>query len=165
VCCALKHNTPCGFAIGLNDYDAYMKAYKVDPTSIFGGIVAFNKKVTIKTAKEMSKIFLEVIVAPGYDSEALAILKQKKNLRVLKFTTKPQNKHTLVSVDGGLLVQSEDNKLYESLKVVTSKKPTKKEMEDLLFAFKVVKYVKSNAIVVAHNGVALGIGGGQVNRI
>ena len=165
VCCALKHNTPCGFAIGQNDYDAYMKAYKVDPTSIFGGIVAFNQKVSVKTANEMSKIFLEVVIAPNYEPEALKILKQKKSLRVLKFNMKPQNKYAMVSVDGGLLVQSEDNKLYEELKVVTNKKPTQKQMEDLLFAFKVVKYVKSNAIVVAHNGVALGIGGGQVNRI
>lgn len=164
-CCALKHNTPCGFAIGKNDYDAYMKAYKSDPTSIFGGIVSFNKPVSLKTAKEMSKIFLEVIAAPGYEKSALDLLKQKKNLRIIKFTTKPQNKHSITSVDGGLLVQSEDNKLYDSLKVVTRKEPTKQQMDDLLFAMKVVKFVKSNAIVVAKNGVALGIGGGQVNRI
>lgn len=165
VCCALKHNTPCGFAMGKNDYDAYMKAYKCDPTSIFGGIVAFNQEVSIKTAKEMSKIFLEVIAAPSYDHKALGILKQKKNLRIIKFKTKPKNRFAIVSVDGGLLVQSEDNQLYDKLNVVTRKRPTKQQMEDMLFAMKVVKYVKSNAIVVANKGVALGIGGGQVNRI
>jgi phosphoribosylaminoimidazolecarboxamide formyltransferase/IMP cyclohydrolase len=164
-CCALKHNTPCGFAIGKDDYDAYIKAYRVDPTSIFGGIVSFNQTVSLRTAQEMSKIFLEVIAAPSYDKKALELLKQKKNLRIIKFTKQPQNKFAVVSIDGGLLVQSEDDKLYEQLKVVTKKQPTKQQMEDLLFAMKVVKYVKSNAIVVANKGVALGIGGGQVNRI
>jgi phosphoribosylaminoimidazolecarboxamide formyltransferase/IMP cyclohydrolase len=161
----LKHNTPCGFAIGKNVYDAYTKAYKVDPTSIFGGIVSFNETVTKKVAQELVKIFLEVIAAPNYDHDALIILKTKNNLRVIQFTTKPKNKYAIVSVDGGLLVQSEDVRLYEDLKVVTRKQPSQQEMDDMLFAMKVVKYVKSNAIVVAHKGVALGIGGGQVNRI
>lgn len=165
VCCALKHNTPCGFAIGNNSYDAYMKAYNADPTSIFGGIVSFNKTVDVKTAEELVKIFLEVIAAPKYEPEALEILKTKKNLRVLRFTTKPTNTHAMVTVDGGILVQSEDLKFVDSLKVVTNKKPTDQEMQDLTFAMKVVKYVKSNAIVVANNGIAVGIGGGQTNRV
>ncbi|MDY3828684.1 MAG: bifunctional phosphoribosylaminoimidazolecarboxamide formyltransferase/IMP cyclohydrolase [Clostridium sp.] len=164
-CCALKHNTPCGVAIGENPYEAYMKAYEVDPTSIFGGIVAFNRKVDKKTAEEMVKIFLEVVAAPDYDDDALEVLKTKKNLRVLKVHTKPQDSKYMVTVDGGILVQEEDKKLIDEIKVVTEKKPTDEEMKDLLFGMKVVKYVKSNAIVVAHNGVALGIGGGQVNRI
>ena len=164
-CCALKHNTPCGVAIGENSYEAYTKAYEVDPTSIFGGIVAFNRKVDKKTAEEMVKIFLEVIAAPEYDEDALEVLKTKKNLRVLKVNKKPQDDRYLVTVDGGILVQEEDKKLIDEIKVVTEKEPTEEEMKDLLFGMKVVKYVKSNAIVVAHNGIALGIGGGQVNRI
>lgn len=164
-CCALKHNTPCGVAIGNDSYEAYMKAYEVDPTSIFGGIVAFNKKVDKRTAKEMVKIFLEVIAAPEYDEDALEVLKQKKNLRVLKFKNIPKDDKYMVTVDGGILVQEEDRKLFDELKVVTNVKPTSEEMKDLIFGMKVVKYVKSNAIVVAHDGVALGIGGGQVNRI
>lgn len=164
-CCALKHNTPCGVAIGESPYEAYTKAYKVDPTSIFGGIVAFNRKVDKATAEEMVKIFLEVVAAPDYDEDALEVLKTKKNLRVLKIHQKPQDSRYMVTVDGGILVQEEDKKLIDEIKVVTEKKPTEEEMKDLLFGMKVVKYVKSNAIVVAHDGIALGIGGGQVNRI
>lgn len=164
-CCALKHNTPCGVAIGKNPYEAYSKAYAVDPTSIFGGIVAFNRKVDKATAEEMVKIFLEVIAAPDYDDDALEVLKTKKNLRVLRVHQKPQDQKYMVTVDGGILVQEEDKKLIDEIKVVTEKKPTEKEMKDLLFAMKAVKYVKSNAIVVANDEVALGIGGGQVNRI
>lgn len=164
-CCVLKHNTPCGFSLGKTVYDAYMKAYKTDPVSIFGGIVAFNNILDGKTANELSKLFLEIVAAPGFSKEALNILCKKKNLRVLKFTTKPTNKHSLVSVDGGILIQSEDVASKEKYKVVTKLKPTKKQMEDLIFAMKVVKHVKSNAIVVADNKVILGIGGGQVNRV
>ncbi|MBN1044733.1 bifunctional phosphoribosylaminoimidazolecarboxamide formyltransferase/IMP cyclohydrolase PurH [Clostridium botulinum] len=164
-CCALKHNTPCGVATGENSYEAYMKAYEVDPTSIFGGIIGFNRKVDKKTAQEMVKIFLEVIAAPDYDEDALEVLKTKKNLRVLKFHNTPKAEKCMVTVDGAILVQDEDNKLIDEIKVVTEKKPSDEEMKDLLFGMKVVKYVKSNAIVVAHNGIALGIGGGQVNRI
>lgn len=164
-CCALKHNTPCGVAVGKDTYQAYIKAYEVDPTSIFGGIVAFNKKVDKRTAEEMIKIFLEVIAAPEYDDDALEILKQKKNLRVLEFKNLPKDDKYMVTVDGGILVQEEDKNLFNELKVVTEVKPTSEEMNDLIFGMKVVKYVKSNAIVVAHDGIALGIGGGQVNRI
>ena len=164
-CCALKHNTPCGFAIGNSTYDSYMKAYNVDSTSIFGGIVSFNNTVTADVATEMSKIFLEVICAPEYEPEALEILRKKKNLRVLKFHSKPTNNHAYISVDGGIMVQSEDLNSKEEYKVVTKIAPTEEQMKDLKFAMKVVKFVKSNAIVVANNGVACGIGGGQVNRI
>ncbi|MGL5151023.1 MAG: bifunctional phosphoribosylaminoimidazolecarboxamide formyltransferase/IMP cyclohydrolase [Clostridium sp.] len=164
-CCALKHNTPCGVAIGETPYEAYMKAYEVDPTSIFGGIVAFNRRLDKKTAEEMVKIFLEVIAAPEYDEDALEVLRTKKNLRVLKFNSNPKDDKYMVTVDGGILVQEEDKKLVDEIKVVTETKPTDKEMQDLIFGMKVVKYVKSNAIVVVNDGVALGIGGGQVNRI
>ncbi|WP_283624302.1 bifunctional phosphoribosylaminoimidazolecarboxamide formyltransferase/IMP cyclohydrolase [Clostridium butyricum] len=164
-CCALKHNTPCGVAVGNDSYEAYMKAYEVDPTSIFGGIIGFNRKVDKKTAEEMVKIFLEVVAAPDYDDDALKVLKSKKNLRVLKFNNVPKAEKYMVTVDGAMLVQEEDRKLVDEIKVVTEKVPTDEEMKDLLFGMKVVKYVKSNAIVTAHNGVAVGIGGGQVNRI
>ena len=164
-CCALKHNTPCGVAVGSSINEAYMKAYEVDPTSIFGGIIGFNRKVDKKTAEEMVKIFLEVIAAPDYDDDALEVLKTKKNLRVLKFNNTPKAEKYMVTVDGAMLVQEEDRKLIDEIKVVTEKSPSDEEMKDLLFGMKVVKYVKSNAIVTAHNGVAVGIGGGQVNRI
>ncbi|MGL4772986.1 MAG: bifunctional phosphoribosylaminoimidazolecarboxamide formyltransferase/IMP cyclohydrolase [Clostridium sp.] len=164
-CCALKHNTPCGVAVGENPYEAYMKAYEVDPTSIYGGIVAFNRKVDKKTAEEMVKIFLEVIGAPDFDEDALEVLRTKKNLRVLKFNNNPRDEKYMVTVDGGILVQEEDMKLIDEIKVVTETKPSDEDVKDLIFGMKVVKYVKSNAIVVAKNGVALGIGGGQVNRV
>lgn len=164
-CCALKHNTPCGVAIGETVFDSYKKAYECDPISIFGGIVAINKKVDKKTAEEMVKIFLEVVAAPEFDEDALNILKTKKNLRVIKCNSKPANNKYLVSVDGGILIQEEDNKLLNELDIVTEKKPTKEELENMVFGMKVVKYVKSNAIVVVKDKKAIGIGGGQVNRI
>ncbi len=164
-CCGLKHNTPCGVAIGETPYEVYKKAYDADPTSIFGGIVAINRKIDKATAEEMVKIFLEVVAAPEYDEDALEVLRNKKNLRVIKCTNKPKAQKYMVTVDGGILVQEEDDKLIEDIKVVTEKAPTEEEMKDLLFGMKVVKYVKSNAIVAIKDGVALGIGGGQVNRI
>ena len=164
-CCALKHNTPCGVAIGDTAVEAYTKAHDVDPTSIFGGIVAINKKIDKATAEEMVKIFLEVVAAPEFDEEALEVLKTKKNLRVLKCNVKPCADKYMVTVDGGILVQQEDKQLLNEVKVVTEKAPTEAEMKDLLFGMRVVKYVKSNAIVTVKDGVAVGIGGGQVNRI
>lgn len=164
-CCAVKHNTPCGVAIGETAYDAYKKAHDVDPTSIFGGIVAINKKVDKETAEEMNKIFLEVVAAPEYDEDALEVLRTKKNLRVIKCNNTPSDKKYMVTVDGGILIQQEDTKLLEEIKVVTEKAPSEEEMRDLIFGMKVVKYVKSNAIVTVKDGVAVGIGGGQVNRI
>ena len=164
-CCALKHNTPCGVAIGENPYQAYKKAHDCDPISIFGGIVALNTKVDADTATEMLNTFLEVVAAPEFDVEALEILKTKKNLRVIKCNNKPCAKKLLVSVDGGILVQEEDNKLVEKLDVVTNRQVSDDEMKNMMFAMKVVKYVKSNAIVVAKDMKAIGIGGGEVNRI
>ena len=164
-CCGLKHNTPCGVAIGEDVYSAYTKAYDCDPVSIFGGIVAVNTKVDKKTAEKMSEIFLEIVIAPDYDEDALEVFKAKKNLRVIKCAVKPEDKFNLAKVDGGILVQSEDNLFAEKMDVVTDRKPTEEEMKDLVFAMKVCKYVKSNAIVVAKDGMAIGIGGGQVNRI
>lgn len=164
-CCALKHNTPCGVAISNSVYDSYKKAYECDSVSIFGGIVAFNTCVNKETASEMLKTFLEVIIAPDFDDEALEILKSKKNLRVVKCKNKPCDKKYLVSIDGGILIQDENKEFVENLKVATKRNVTDEELKNLLFAMKVVKYVKSNAIVVARDNMAVGIGGGEVNRI
>ena len=164
-CCGLKHNTPCGVAIGETPFEVYKKAHDADPTSIFGGIVAINRKIDKSTAEEMVKIFLEVVAAPDYDEDALEVLRSKKNLRVIKCVNEPRAKKYMVTVDGGILVQEEDTKLIDEVNVVTEKSPTEQEMKDLIFGMKVVKYVKSNAIVAIKDGVAVGIGGGQVNRI
>ena len=164
-CCAVKHSTPCGVAIGDNVLEAYEKAYECDPMSIFGGIIAFNREVDGKTAVELNKIFLEIVIAPSFTSEALEIFKQKKNLRIIKVKNPVSDKVTYVKVDGGLIVQSTDNQFSTDLKVVTETQPTERQMTDLVFAQKIVKWVKSNAIVVATNGQAYGIGGGQTNRI
>lgn len=164
-CCALKHNSPCGVALGESTLEAYKKAYECDSVSIFGGIVALNRKVDKETAEELKKIFLEIVIAPDFDEEALQLLKLKKNLRVIKCSQKPTHSNEIVKVDGGILVQQNDDELIKDIKVVTDKKPTDKEMKELLFAMKVVKYVKSNAIVVSKDYMAKGIGGGQVNRI
>ena len=164
-CCALKHNTPCGVAVGENSKEVYLKAYDADPVSIFGGIVAINRKIDKATAEEMVKIFLEVVAAPDFDEDALEVLRTKKNLRVIKCKNTPQAKNYMVTVDGGILVQGEDNKLANEYKKEKKKEPTEMELRDMIFGMKVVKYVKSNAIVVVKDGVATGIGGGQVNRI
>jgi len=164
-CCAVKHSTPCGVAIGENVLEAYEKAYECDPMSIFGGIIAFNREVDGKTAVELNKIFLEIVIAPSFTEDALEIFKQKKNLRIIKVKNPVSDKVTYVKVDGGLIVQSTDNQFSTDLNVVTTTQPTEKQMTDLVFAQKIVKWVKSNAIVVATNGQAYGIGGGQTNRI
>lgn len=165
----LKHANPCAVAQGANVYEAYTRAYAADPTSIFGGIVAINETVDKETAEEMVKIFLEIVIAPDYTEEALEVLKTKKNLRVLKLPTikvAPEDVYETKSVLGGLLVQEVDEDLFEGeLQVATDRAPTEKEREDLLFAWKVVKHLKSNAIAIAKDGVTLGLGPGQVNRI
>ena len=164
-CCALKHNTPCGVAMGENDLEAYSKAYEGDPVSIFGGIVALNCPVGKETAEKMNEIFLEVVMAPGFTEEALEVLKKKKNLRIIECQEKPSGNKALVSLDGLILVQDEDLAAPSDFEPVTEEKPTKEQLEEMDFAFKVVKYVKSNAIVVTKDRMTLGIGGGQVNRI
>lgn len=164
-CCAVKHNSPCGAAMGNTVYDAYEKTYNCDTVSIFGGIVAFNRCVDLKTAEELKKIFLEVIIAPDFDKDALEALMAKKNLRVIKCTQAPSDKAEFSKVDGGVLVQSADDKLIEELKVVTEKQPTDEEIKNMIFGMKVAKYLKSNAIVVVDDLAAVGMNGGQVNRI
>lgn len=164
-CCALKHSTPCGVAIGESVDEAYRKAYECDPVSIFGGIIAFNKEVNASTAEELNKLFLEIIIAPSFTDKALEVFKTKKNLRVIRVNHPVSDRLSFVKVDGGLLVQSMDNSFSKELRTVTEKQPTEKQLIDLRFAQKIVKWTKSNAIVVATNGQAFGIGGGQTNRI
>ncbi len=168
---ACKHGNPCGVASNENIVEAYIKAFNADKMSIYGGIVVVNRKVTKELAEEMAKIFLEVIVAPSYDQEALDILCKKKNLRVLELPEieVPQDENALdiKKVNGGVIVQTIDSKLIseEGLTVVTDRAPTEQEMKDLEFAWKVVKFVKSNGIAVAKDNQTVGIGPGQVNRV
>ncbi|WP_163327998.1 bifunctional phosphoribosylaminoimidazolecarboxamide formyltransferase/IMP cyclohydrolase [Desulfurobacterium thermolithotrophum] len=173
-CAIIKHANPCGMALGKSVEEAYEKALKVDPVSAFGGIIAFNAKVTSEVAKLITERFYECIIAPDYDEGVLEILKTKKNLRVL--TTKGleglerkgiNSPFEYRRVVGGLLVQDRDLITVdpEKIKVVTDREPTEKEWKDLLFAFKVVKWVKSNSVVYAKDGVAVGIGVGQTSRV
>lgn len=167
---ACKHGNPCGVGSDASDiYKAWQKAYNADKMSIFGGIVVVNRELTADIAKEMSEMFLEVIVAPSYTDEALEILKTKKNVRVLLLpeisTKQPENSYDIKKINGGIIVQSIDSKIFDDYEVVTNRKPTDKELEDMLFAWNVVKYTKSNGIVVAKDKQTVGIGPGQVNRI
>ena len=166
---ALKHMNPCGVGSASTILEAFTKAYNSDPVSIFGGIVSVNQEVTKELAIEMNKIFLEIIIAPSYTEEGLLELKKKKNLRVLKLDTSSDNTdpYQVVSVNGGLLLQNTDSYLVEkeALEVVTKLLPTELELEDLHFAWKVVKHVKSNAIVITKDNQTVGIGAGQMNRV
>ncbi|MEO2069018.1 MAG: bifunctional phosphoribosylaminoimidazolecarboxamide formyltransferase/IMP cyclohydrolase [Desulfurobacteriaceae bacterium] len=173
-CAIIKHSNPCGVALGKTPLEAYEKALKVDPVSAFGGIIAFNTKVDKEVAELITQRFYECIIAPDYDEEALEILKTKKNLRVM--TTEGlsglegkgvDSPFDLRKVVGGLLVQDRDLITLdpEKVKVVTKREPTEREWKDLIFAFKVVKWVKSNSVVYAKDGVAIGIGVGQTSRV
>lgn len=169
---AVKHTNPCGVGIGKDVYEAYLNAYQSDPVSIFGGIVALNREVDAKTAEELAKIFLEIIIAPSFAKEALDILTKKKNIRLLELPAIskkpcPDTTYDMKKVLGGLLVQEYDSETYdpEKLVCVTERKPTDKEMEDLNFAWKVVKHTKSNAIVLAKDNMTTGVGPGQTNRV
>ncbi|MCG8403144.1 MAG: bifunctional phosphoribosylaminoimidazolecarboxamide formyltransferase/IMP cyclohydrolase [Firmicutes bacterium] len=166
----VKHNNPCGAACASRLVDAYTGAYEGDTVSAFGGIVACNTTVDAATAGEMSKIFLEAIIAPDYDADALTLLKQKKDLRILKtgpLDAASGDRFDLRKVNGGLLVQTPDLGVVdaEKMKTVTRRAPSREEMDDLLFAMAVCKHVKSNAIVVAKNQKVLGVGAGQMNRV
>ena len=166
---ACKHGNPCGVGSGKDIYEAWTKAFNADKTSIFGGIVTVNREVTLEMAEEMKEIFLEVIVAPSFEKEALELLKQKKNLRLLELPTitvkQPEGSYDIKKINGGIIVQTIDAKLLDDYKVVTNRKPTDKELEDMLFGLKVVKFAKSNGIVLAKDKQTIGIGPGQVNRI
>lgn len=165
-CVAVKHMNPCGVATGNSVFEAYSRAYEADPVSIFGGIVAVNGKVDKETAEKMHSIFLEIILATDYDEEALEILTKKKNLRIYKLSEKNNNhEQQIKSVRGGILVQDFNDKLADEYESVTEKKVDESQQRDIEFGLKVVKHVKSNAIVVVKDGQTLGIGAGQMNRV
>jgi len=162
---ALKHNTPCGAALGKTALEAYKRCYLVDPVSIYGGIIGCNKPIDKETAEEMTKIFLEVVVAPDFTAEAREVFTKKKNVRLIKADVKPAALTESIAVDGGVLVQGRDNQLFSDWKVVTEKAPTAAEAAEMAFGMTMAMFVKSNAIVVVKDRVAVGLAGGQVNRI
>lgn len=168
-CVGVKHMNPCGSATGKTIAEAWKKAYEADKTSIFGGIVAANREIDLETAQMLKPIFLEIVMAPSFAPDALELLCTKKNLRVLKVDmTKDNTVHKqYVSMNGGMLVQDRDinTKPVSAEQCVTEAKPTAEQLADLEFAWKIVKHVKSNAIVVAKNGMTYGVGAGQMNRI
>lgn len=166
----IKHNNPCGIAEGDNLADAYHRALACDPVSAFGGIIAANQHVTADVAEEVAKLFAEVVIAPSFDPQALDILSAKKALRILEtggMADPAASGHFVKLIAGGLLVQSRDNAVIreQDLKVVTKRAPTAAEISDLLFAHKVCKHVKSNAIIYVKEGAAVGIGAGQMSRV
>lgn len=166
---AVKHMNPCGVGMGDTIEAAFSKAYAGDPISIFGGIVALNREVNEATAKQLKEIFLEIVIAPSFSEGALAILTEKPNLRLLETDMErhSSDKKKVVSVLGGLLIQDRDEGMVteDMLTVATDRKPTEAELDSLLFAWKVVKHVKSNAIVVAKGDQTVGVGAGQMNRV
>jgi phosphoribosylaminoimidazolecarboxamide formyltransferase/IMP cyclohydrolase len=169
-CVIVKHANPCGVAVAGNILEAYEKAFKTDPTSAFGGIIAFNQALDATTAKAIiDRQFVEVIVAPAIDDDAARVLSEKKNVRVLRTGDWEESTpgFDFKKVSGGLLVQSTDmGKIGESdLKVVTDKAPTPQQIEDMLFAWTVVKYVKSNAIIFCKDNMTIGVGAGQMSRV
>jgi phosphoribosylaminoimidazolecarboxamide formyltransferase / IMP cyclohydrolase len=167
-CAIIKHTNPAGVGQGASSEEAYRRALETDPVSAFGGIVAFNREVDVAAAKAVVEIFTEVVVAPGYEPEALAILKTKKNLRVLQVpTSNAQEEVECRQISGGLLVQTRDTHKFArtDLKVVSKRQPSSEEIEALLFAWTVCKHTKSNAIVYARAGQTVGVGAGQMSRI
>lgn len=168
-CVGLKHMNPCGAAIGKDIAEAWQKAYEADKVSIYGGIVAMNRELTLEVAQAMKPIFLEIVMAPSFEPAALELLKTKKNLRVLevKMDNSREAQRQYVGINGGLLVQDADTTIKDVTAdmTVTKKQPTEKELEDMNFAWRIVKHVKSNAIVIVKNGMTLGVGAGQMNRV
>src|SRR5690606_29118216 len=175
-CVIVKHANPCGVALGATTLEAYSKAFQTDPTSAFGGIIAFNRPIDGATAESVSKQFVEVLIAPDFSAEALQIFQTKANVRVLRIELPPggdtswhrgRNSHDIKRVGSGILIQTADNLEIkrEDLRIVTKKQPTPQQMDDLLFAWRVAKYVKSNAIVFCGNGMTLGVGAGQMSRV
>lgn len=168
-CVGVKHMNPCGSATGKTIAEAWKKAYEADKTSIFGGIVAANREIDLETAQMLKPIFLEIVMAPSFAPDALELLCTKKNLRVLKVDMSKDNtvRKQYVSMNGGMLVQDRDinTKPVAADQCVTELKPTAEQLADMEFAWKIVKHVKSNAIVVAKDGMTYGVGAGQMNRI
>jgi phosphoribosylaminoimidazolecarboxamide formyltransferase/IMP cyclohydrolase len=169
-CVIVKHANPCGVAIADTVLAAYRKAFATDPVSAFGGIIAFNRPVDAATLEAVSAQFLEVLIAPGYTPDALGVIAQKKNVRVLEVALPPAGAPAQLEfkrVGGGFLLQSADSRNVEpsELRVVTRKAPTAAQLTDLMFAWRVAKFVKSNAIVYCGDGQTLGIGAGQMSRV
>jgi phosphoribosylaminoimidazolecarboxamide formyltransferase/IMP cyclohydrolase len=166
VCAIIKHTNPCGAATGKTLAEAYKRALECDPVSAFGGVIGVNRPIDVEAAEEMHKLFLEVIAAPGFDEAAKARFATKKNLRLLEITPAPQ-KWTLKNISGGILLQDNDSRpLHDvDLKVVTQRAPTPEETRAMLFAWKICKHVKSNAIVYARDGQTVGVGAGQMSRV
>jgi len=175
-CVIVKHANPCGVAVGADVLEAYSKALKTDPTSAFGGIIAFNRVVDGAAAQAVAKQFVEVLMAPGFTDEALVAFKSKVNVRILQIGMPPggasdwdngRNAMDIKRVGSGLLMQTADNRelALAELKVVTKKQPTPEQLQDLLFAWKVAKFVKSNAIVFCKDGMTMGVGAGQMSRL
>jgi phosphoribosylaminoimidazolecarboxamide formyltransferase/IMP cyclohydrolase len=175
-CVIVKHANPCGVAVGKDPSEAYGKAFQTDPTSAFGGIIAFNRAVDGAAAQAVAKQFVEVLMAPGFSPEALQVFAGKANVRLLQIALPPggerawdkgQNLMDVKRVGSGLLMQTADNRelTLGELKVVTRKQPTQQELQDLLFAWKVAKFVKSNAIVFCKDGMTMGVGAGQMSRL
>ena len=173
---AVKHSVPCGVGCGESLYPAWQKAYAADPVSIFGGIIAANREIGAQTAAEIDKIFVEVVIAPAFSAEAMDILTKKKNIRLLKLDissagaspSRPIKAKDFKKVSGGLLVQDMDDVLLDdmsAIKCVTNRKPDDNEMANLMFAWKLVKHVKSNGIAIGKDGASIGLAGGQVSRI
>ena len=167
-CVIVKHANPCGVAVADQQLEAYRRAFATDPTSAFGGIIAFNREVDAATAEAVMKQFLEVLIAPSYSAAALTLLKQKTNVRVLSVELAlSHHRWDMKRVGGGLLLQSPDSALVEAreLKIVSKQQPTPTQLDDMIFAFRVAKFVKSNAIVFCAEGRTLGIGAGQMSRV
>ena len=166
---AVKHTNPCGIGSGKTIFEAYKKAYECDKVSIFGGIIAANREIDEETARLINEIFVEIVIAPSYSEEALKILTSKKNIRILKLSDIMKNDYETYDIKkvlGGILVQERDSvAILEDLEIVTKRVPTEDEMNDLLFAWKAVKNVKSNSVVLVKDRGTIGIGMGQVNRI
>jgi phosphoribosylaminoimidazolecarboxamide formyltransferase/IMP cyclohydrolase len=165
-CVIVKHANPCGVAVAEGPLAAYRAAFLTDPTSAFGGIIAFNRPVDAATAEAVAAQFVEVVIAPRYEADALRVFAAKKNVRLLRIDVeKALNALDMKRVGGGLLVQTSDAFDVSELRIVTKRDPTKEEMNDLLFAFRVAKFVKSNTIVFARHGATLGVGAGQMSRV
>ncbi len=175
-CVIVKHANPCGVAVGSDGLAAYSKAFQTDPTSAFGGIIALNCGLDKRAALQISKQFVEVLIAPAFTTEALAVFKAKANVRVLEIALPPggntawdkgQNLMDVKRIGSGLLMQTADNHELQlaDLKVVTKLQPTQQQLQDLLFAWKVAKFVKSNAIVFCKDGMTMGVGAGQMSRL
>ena len=165
-CVIIKHANPCGVAVAETPLAAYRNAFLTDPTSAFGGIIAFNRELDRATAEEVAKQFVEVVIAPSYEAAALGVFQAKKNVRLLEIdAARDLNRLEMKRVGGGMLVQSPDDYDVAEMRVVTKRSPSKLEMNDLVFAFRVAKFVKSNAIVFCSHGMTLGVGAGQMSRV